>query len=106
MAKALTERDILVYREKPLLRDGNTLYYGDFSENFIVRFLHAVSRRRGTGVEEGGGIDREQLHLILGEHRICQRELVIDLVICIGIQNNLFYGTVMQRGLQCFHIHH
>lgn len=36
--KALTERDVLVYREKPLLRDGNTLYYGDFSENFIVRF--------------------------------------------------------------------
>lgn len=36
--KALTERDVLIYREKPLLRDGNTLYYGDFSENFIVRF--------------------------------------------------------------------
>ncbi len=34
----ITERDILVYREKPLLRDGNTLYYGDFKENFIVRF--------------------------------------------------------------------
>ena len=36
--KALTERDVLIYREKPLLRDGNTLYYGDFNENFIVRF--------------------------------------------------------------------
>ncbi len=35
---ALTERDVLIYREKPLLRDGNTLYYGDFNENFIVRF--------------------------------------------------------------------
>jgi hypothetical protein len=36
--KALTEREVLIYREKPLLRDGNTLYYGDFAENFIVRF--------------------------------------------------------------------
>ena len=45
MAKALTERDILVYREKPLLRDGNTLYYGDFSENFIVRFTILESEK-------------------------------------------------------------
>ena len=36
--KGLTEREVLIYREKPLLRDGNTLYYGDFNENFIVRF--------------------------------------------------------------------
>ena len=45
MAKALTEREMLVYREKPLLRDGNTLYYGDFSENFIVRFTILESEK-------------------------------------------------------------
>ena len=43
--KALTERDVLVYREKPLLRDGNILYYGDFSENFIVRFTILESEK-------------------------------------------------------------
>ncbi len=43
--KALTERDVLVYRDKPLLRDGNTLYYGDFSENFIVRFTILESEK-------------------------------------------------------------
>ena len=45
MAKALTERDILVYRDKPLLRDGNMLYYGDFNENFIVRFTILESEK-------------------------------------------------------------
>ena len=45
MAAALTEREVLVYREKPLLRDGNTLYYGDFSENFIVRFTILESEK-------------------------------------------------------------
>ncbi len=35
---AITEREMLVYREKPLLREGNTLYFGDFKDNFIVRF--------------------------------------------------------------------
>lgn len=45
MAKALTEREVLVYREKPLLRDGNVLYYGDFKENFIVRFTILESEK-------------------------------------------------------------
>ena len=35
---AVTEREKLIYCGKPLLREGNVLYYGEFSENFIVRF--------------------------------------------------------------------
>lgn len=31
-------KDFLTYEGKPLLRDGNVLYYGDFNENFITRF--------------------------------------------------------------------
>ena len=42
---AVTEREVLLYREKPLLRDGNTLYYGDFKENFIVRFTILESEK-------------------------------------------------------------
>ncbi len=45
MAAAITEREKLIYREKPLLRDGNVLYFGDFSENFIVRFTILESEK-------------------------------------------------------------
>ncbi len=45
MAKAITEREKLIYREKPLLRDGNVLYFGDFNENFIVRFTILESEK-------------------------------------------------------------
>ena len=31
-------KEMLLYEGKPLLRDGNVLYYGDFNENFIARF--------------------------------------------------------------------
>lgn len=31
-------KECLLYEGKPLLRDGNVLYYGDFNENFITRF--------------------------------------------------------------------
>ncbi len=37
MAEKKTKEKILFYRGKPLLRDGNLLYYGDFNDNFIVR---------------------------------------------------------------------
>ena len=45
MAKALTERESLIYRDKPLIRNGNELYYGDFKENFIVRFTILESEK-------------------------------------------------------------
>ncbi len=35
---AVTEREQLIYRGKPLIRDGNVLYFGDFNENFLARF--------------------------------------------------------------------
>ena len=35
---AKKEKTTLIYRGKPLLRDGDVLYYGDFNENFITRF--------------------------------------------------------------------
>ena len=38
METPVTEREILIYRDKPLIRNGNELYYGDFKENFITRF--------------------------------------------------------------------
>ena len=45
MATAVTERETLIYREKPLIREGNTLYYGDFNENFITRFTILESEK-------------------------------------------------------------
>jgi len=31
-------KDMLIYKGKPLLRSGDKLYFGDFSENFITVF--------------------------------------------------------------------
>ncbi len=30
--------DFLMYKEKPLVRKGNEIYYGDMSEKYVVRF--------------------------------------------------------------------
>lgn len=39
------EKNMLLYKGKPLLREGNILYYGDFKENFITRFTVKETKR-------------------------------------------------------------
>ncbi len=43
--KKATAKKILIYRGKPILRDGKTLYYGDFNDNFIVRFTITETKK-------------------------------------------------------------
>lgn len=38
-------KEMLLYEGKPLLRDGNVLYYGDFNENFITRFTITETKK-------------------------------------------------------------
>ncbi|MBQ4518564.1 MAG: hypothetical protein II997_08280 [Clostridia bacterium] len=38
-------KECLLYEGKPLLRDGNVLYYGDFNENFITRFTITETKK-------------------------------------------------------------
>lgn len=45
METPVTEREVLIYREKPLIRSGNVLYFGDFNENFITRFTILESEK-------------------------------------------------------------
>lgn len=45
METPITEREALIYRDKPLIRSGNVLYFGDFNENFITRFTILESEK-------------------------------------------------------------
>lgn len=38
-------KEMLKYRGKPLLRDDNKIYYGDFNENFITVFTILESKK-------------------------------------------------------------
>ena len=34
----MAETNFLTYKEKPLVRSGNEIYYGDMTEPYIIRF--------------------------------------------------------------------
>ena len=39
--------DFLTYKDKPLVRKGNTVYYGDMSEKFVVKLDILTSHTEG-----------------------------------------------------------
>lgn len=39
--------DFLTYKDKPLVRKGNTVYYGDMSEKFVVKLDILTSNTEG-----------------------------------------------------------
>ena len=40
--------DFLNYKGKPLVRKGNEIYYGDMSEEFVVKFTILSSKTEGN----------------------------------------------------------
>ena len=40
--------EFLTYKDKPLVRKGNTVYYGDMSEKFVVRLDILTSHKEGS----------------------------------------------------------
>ena len=40
--------DFLTYKDKPLVRKDNTVYYGDMSEKYIVKLEILTSHTEGT----------------------------------------------------------
>ncbi|MCQ2455595.1 MAG: hypothetical protein MJ090_05610 [Clostridia bacterium] len=44
----MAENKFLTYKEKPLVRKGNEIYYGDTAEKFIVRFEILSTDKQGN----------------------------------------------------------
>ena len=39
--------EFLTYKDKPLVRSGNTVYYGDMSEKYIIKLTILSSHKEG-----------------------------------------------------------
>ena len=43
----MADTNFLTYKEKPLVRKGNEIYYGDMAESFVVKFTILSSKKDG-----------------------------------------------------------
>ncbi len=43
----MSENKFLTYKEKPLVKSGNEIYYGDMAEPYVVRFTVLSTEKAG-----------------------------------------------------------
>ena len=53
--KAESVSEFLMYKDKPLVRSGNTIYYGDLRDPYVV-MMQIVNTKQQAGMEVSGRI--------------------------------------------------
>lgn len=56
----MPEQEFLTYKGRPLVRGGNTIYYGDMTEEYVC-MLQILSTKEENGEQEP---DKIQIHLM------------------------------------------
>ena len=65
--------DFLSYKDKPLVRSGNVIYYGDMSESHIVRFNILSTKKEG----ENEVPDKIQVQLLKSDIQLPDKERIV-----------------------------
>ena len=73
-----------MYKGKPLVRNGNTLYYGDMRDPFVIK-LQIKSRHEANGMEIA---DKVAVQLLSTDPDISPRKAVIK----TSEKENLYYA--------------
>ena len=65
--------EFLKYKEKPLVRCGNEIYYGDMSEPFVVRFNILSSKKEGNNDIP----DKVSVQLLKSDIQLPEKERIV-----------------------------
>lgn len=65
--------EFLKYKEKPLVRCGNEIYYGDMSEPFVVKFNILSSKKEGSNEFP----DKVSVQLLKSDIQLPEKERVV-----------------------------
>lgn len=64
--------NFLTYKDKPLVRKGNEIYYGDMSEKYVIRFVILSEKE-----QEGQKIaDRVAVQLMLSDTQLKEADRI------------------------------
>ncbi len=65
--------EFLKYKEKPLVRKGNEIYYGDMSEPFVVKLTILSSKKEG----ENEVPDKVQIQLLKSDIQLSDKDRIV-----------------------------
>lgn len=65
--------DFLTYKDKPLVRNGNEIYYGDMSEPYVIRFNIISAKTEG----EKEIPDKVSVQLLKSDVNLPEKERIV-----------------------------
>ena len=92
----MSETKFLTYKEKPLVRNGNTIYYGNMSDKFVIK-LEIQSTKK---VEKLEIADKVLIELIHTDPDMRTKERVVKKSEKTGLYNAMDIGAIwLERAL-------
>ena len=91
------QKEFLTYKGRPLVRNGNTLYYGDMSEEFVI-MIQIVSTKKEGDLEMA---EKVLVQLLSTDSELRPRERIIKKSEKIGLYNAMDIGAIwLERALK------
>ncbi len=84
------KNDILTYKGKPLVRSGNTIYYGDLSEKCVI-VLQVLSTKTVNGKEIA---DRVSVQLLSTDNELRMKDRILKKSEKQGLYSAMDVGAI------------
>ena len=89
--------EFLTYKDKPLVRNKNTIYYGNMSDKFVIKF-EVLSTKNDNGIEKA---DKIIVNLINNDPSIPEADRVVKKSEKYGFYNAMDIGSILlERALK------
>ena len=93
----MAENNFLTYKDKPLVRSGNEIYYGDMAEPFVVKFTILSSKKAG----ENEIPDKVNVQLLKSDIQLAEKDRIVKETLKTSMFDALDFGFVwLERALK------
>lgn len=93
----MAENNFLTYKDKPLVRSGNEIYYGDMAEPFVVKFTILSSKKEG----ENEIPDKVNVQLLKSDIQLAEKDRIVKETVKTSMFDALDFGFVwLERALK------
>mgnify|MGYP003293022205 CR=1 FL=1 len=86
----------LMYKGRPLVRSGNTLYYGSMAEKYVI-VMQILSTKEENGMKMA---EKIQVQLMLTDPEVRMKDRIVKKSEKIGLYNAMDIGSIwLERAL-------
>ena len=87
----------LMYKGRPLVRSGNTLYYGSMAEKYVI-VMQILSTKEENGMNMA---EKIQIQLMLTDPEVRMKDRIVKKSEKVGLYNAMDIGSIwLERALK------